>query len=264
MSAHPCAPAQFQASLPSPRARAASTRLFAIRPRRPSDEPLASRPAVQAPRESGVCLGGLDARSPDEVLVAAACAGSHRAAALIVNRYSARVRSSLRRRIGPADVDDHVQDVFVRLFRLLPRLRDPRALRGFVAGVTLRMACTELRRRHRSRTSLTVTGEVPEAGARTEARVDDGAPAREALWRFEAILEQLSPSSRRVFVLRYVEKLELTEVAARMGISLATAKRHLARSAATVSAMARREPALAEYVRTASGTGDGRMFSSFA
>jgi RNA polymerase sigma-70 factor, ECF subfamily len=236
--------------------------LVAVRDCSPPAEHLEPWPAVQPPPESGVRLDWLDARSPDEVLVAAACAGSHRAAALIMKRYSARVRSALRQRIGPADVDDHVQDVFVRLFHLLPRLRDPRALRGFLAGVTLRMACTELRRRHRSRTSLTATGEVPEAGSRPDVRADDCAPAREALWRFEAILERLSPSSRRVFVLRYVEKLELTDVAARMQISLATAKRHLARAASTVSAMAKREPALAEYMRPASAAGDSPTFYS--
>jgi RNA polymerase sigma-70 factor (ECF subfamily) len=241
------------------RALAASARLFAIQARREPEERLEPRPAVVAPRESGVRLDWLDARSSDEVLVAAACEGSHRAAALIVKRYSPRVRSALGHRIGRQDVDDHVQEVFVRLFQLLPRLREPRALRGFIAGITLRMACSELRRRHRSRTSLTATGEVPEPCSRADGRADDCAPAREALWRFEAILERLAPSSRRVFVLRHVEKLELTDVAARMQISLATAKRHLARAAVTVSAMAKREPALAEYVRLASA-GDGPMF----
>jgi RNA polymerase sigma-70 factor (ECF subfamily) len=91
---------------------------------------------------------------------------------------------------------------------------------------------------------LTPAGELPEA---PPSMVDDG-PARQALWRFQGILETLGTKSRRVFVLRYVEKLELTDVAAQMQISVATAKRHLSRAAATVAAMVKREPALAQYL----------------
>jgi RNA polymerase sigma-70 factor (ECF subfamily) len=182
--------------------------------------------------------------SPDDVLALAACAGDPRAPAIISKRYGARVRSKLHHWIGPQDIDDHVQDVFLRLFEQLPRMRDPSALRGFLVGITLRIACTELRRRRRSRLRLTATGELPEP----RVTLDDKGPAREALWRFESILDKLAPNSRRVFVLRYVDKLELTEVAAQMHISVATAKRHLARAAATVSAMVKREPALADYM----------------
>jgi RNA polymerase sigma-70 factor, ECF subfamily len=186
----------------------------------------------------------IDASSQDDVLSVAACAGNPRAAAIIIRRYAERVRWKLHKLIGSQDIDDHVQDVFVRLFEQLPRMRDPGALRGFLTGITFRIACTELRRRQRSRIGVTATGELPEPCV----SLDDKGPAQEAVWRFESILNDLAPSSRRVFLLRYVEKLELTEVALQARISVATAKRHLARAAATVSAMAKREPALAEYL----------------
>jgi RNA polymerase sigma-70 factor (ECF subfamily) len=142
-------------------------------------------------------------------------------------------------------LDDHVQEVFSRLFEQLPRLRQPSALRSFLIGITLRVACTELRRRRRWRLHLTATGELPDL---VEHGLDD-APAREALSRFENILGRLAPRTRRVFVLRHVEKLELVDVAAAMDISLATAKRHLARASLRVFAMAEREPALVDYLR---------------
>jgi len=107
------------------------------------------------------------------------------------------------------------------------------------------VACTELRRRRRWRLRLTATGELPDLAA---PGTDDGT-CREALSRFEAILAKLAPRTRRVFVLRYVEKLELVDVAAAMEISLATAKRHLSRASMRVFAMAEREPALVDYVR---------------
>lgn len=205
------------------------------------------RPPAPLPDEDAAPRSGItpiDATSQDDVLSLAACAGNPRAAAIITRRYAERVRWKLHTLIGSQDIDDHVQDVFVRLFEQLPRMRDPGALRGFLGGITFRIACTELRRRRRSRTSVTATGELPEPGV----TLDDKGPAREAVWRLEAILDELTPSSRQVFVLRYVEKLELTEVALQARISVATAKRHLARAAATVSAMVKREPALAEYL----------------
>jgi RNA polymerase sigma-70 factor (ECF subfamily) len=183
--------------------------------------------------------------TPDEDLTRAACGGSTRATALIWRRYCVQVRSKLLRWIGAHDLDDHVQEVFSRLFEQLPRLRQPSALRSFLIGITLRVACSELRRRRRWRLRLTATGELPEI---LEHSTSDDGIAREALTRFDAILGKLAPRSRRVFELRYIEKLELVDVATEMGISLATAKRHLGRASSRVFAMAARDPSLVEYV----------------
>ncbi|MDP9035948.1 MAG: RNA polymerase sigma factor [Myxococcota bacterium] len=189
----------------------------------------------------------INSETSDEELALAACGGDPRAPIAIWRRYGLQVRSKLLRWTGSHDVDDHVQEVFSRLFEQLPRLRQPSALRSFLIGITLRVACTELRRRRRWRLRLTATGEVPEVA---DYEGDDGA-AREALTRFEGILGKLAPRTRRVFVLRHVEKLELVDVAAAMHISLATAKRHLARASSRVFAMVKREPALADYLRDA-------------
>lgn len=186
--------------------------------------------------------------SPDDHLAAAASAGDARAHAIIWRRYSPPVRSKLLRWLGPQDLDDHVQDVFIRLFEQLLRLREPSALRGFLMGITMRMTCAELRRRRRSRLCLTAKGEVPETQTRTV--IADHAPDCEAVWRLEAILGRLAPESRRLFVLRFVERRDLIDVAAAMQISVATAKRHLVRTSAQVTAMVEREPALADYVRS--------------
>ncbi|MDP9001734.1 MAG: RNA polymerase sigma factor [Myxococcota bacterium] len=186
----------------------------------------------------------IDSQTPDEELARTACEGDPRAAIAIWRRYGVQVRSKLLRWIGAHDLDDHVQEVFSRLFVQLPRLRQRSALRSFLIGITLRVACTELRRRRRGRLHLTATGELPELVGH---RGDDGA-ARQALTRFEAILDKLAPRTRRVFVLRYVEKMELVDVATAMDISLATAKRHLARASMRVFAMAEREPSLVDYL----------------
>lgn len=192
----------------------------------------------------------VDETTPDDLLAAAACAGDPRAPTIIWRRYVGQVRAKLHHWIGPHDLDDHVQDVFSRLIEQLPRMRHANALRGFLMGITLRVACTELRRRRRSRLQLTSTGELPEPcdiGG-------DRSPACEAVWRFEAILSRLGPHARKLFLLRHVEQLELVDVAAQMQISLATAKRHLARASAQVNAMVAREPALSDYVKSLPGS----------
>jgi RNA polymerase sigma-70 factor (ECF subfamily) len=214
-----------------------------------------------APPESGRLRRPSPSASADEELVLAARAGDVRATTVIWRRYSAEVRARMGHWIRPQDVDDLVQEVFSRLFAQLPRIRQPSALRRYIMGVTFRVVFEELRCRYRSRPSLTATGELPEPRHPDPFR--DSGPDREALWRFESILSTLTSSSRRVFVLRYVDKLELVDVAAEMGVSLATVKRHLVCAAGPVATMVDREPALAEYVREG-GHGGAMKFATRA
>jgi len=194
--------------------------------------------------------GALAAPLDDAALVRAVWGGDYGAQVAIWRRYLPLVRSKLARSVGGQDVEDHVQEVFLRLFEYLSELRDPAALRSFIIGITLRVAGTELRRRRcRWWLNLTSTGELPEPPS-----CADNGDAREVASRLLAILDKLSPQSCRVFQLRFIEGKELSDVARAMGFSLATAKRHLARVSARVHTMARNEPALAAYVQATTRT----------
>jgi RNA polymerase sigma-70 factor (ECF subfamily) len=194
----------------------------------------------------GAAPAPLDAPNDDARLVRAALTGQRGAHVAIWRKYVALVRSKIGRLAGSHDVDDHVQEVFLRLFERLCELRDPTALRSFIIGIALRVVGTELRRRRcRHWLLLTATGDLPEVPG---PWADDGSDAREMLARFGAIMDRLTPHSARVFELRFVEQKELVDVAAAMGISLATAKRHLARASARVFAMAERDAALSGFV----------------
>jgi RNA polymerase sigma-70 factor (ECF subfamily) len=195
------------------------------------------------PRPSGVRLAGAAERHDDASLAVAALAGDRAAARLIVERHSPIVRRCLRASYAPSEVDDGVQGVFARAFEFLPRLRDPRALRSFIIGIALRFGAMERRRRRlRWREHLSPSGELPET-----AEFDDPSESIEVADRARGILARLSPEATRALELRFVHEKELTEVAATMGVSLATAKRHLVRVTARVRAMAKGEPTLAEY-----------------
>ena len=183
----------------------------------------------------------------DAALVDAVLAGDASAFRVIWNKYVALVRSKLGH--VRQDIDDCVQEVFIRLHARLPHLRDRTALSSFIIGITLRVAGTELRRRKSaSWILLTPTGDLPDP-APTAKPEDD--VSREALQRFQGILGKLGPRARRVFELRYVERKELVEVAREMNVSLATAKRHLARVNACVRVMSRNDPVLAKYASAA-------------
>jgi RNA polymerase sigma-70 factor (ECF subfamily) len=177
-----------------------------------------------------------DGQPEDEDLVRAVLAGDEAAQMAIWRRYVPLVRAKLRRSIGGQDVEDLVQEVFLRLFEYLPQLRDPAALRSFLIGITLRIAGSELRRRRcRWWLTLSATGELPEP-----CTFEDEGEKRQVVSKLLGILGQLTPVSYRFFELRFMEERELAEVADTMNVSLATAKRHLARVSARVYAMADR------------------------
>jgi RNA polymerase sigma-70 factor (ECF subfamily) len=215
----------------------------------PGEPDHAHRSAVESQTrlssDFAVLQSGVTSASSDAELALAACKGDAHAATLIWRRYAAKVRSKVRGWMGFGDVEDVVQEVFFRLFAQLPRIREPSALRGFLIGIAFRVAFSELRLRRRSPVSLSPTGELPE---RCDA-FGDRESEWEALWRFAAILGALSLPMQRVFVLRHIEKLELADVAAAMGISLATVKRHLERATGQLVAMAEGEQALADYIQ---------------
>jgi RNA polymerase sigma-70 factor (ECF subfamily) len=167
------------------------------------------------------------------------------AAAAIWDRYYPFVRQVVARAMGPADEpDDLVQEVFLRLYRKLPSLREPAALRAFVLSIVTRVVKGELRTRWLRRWLRPFgDGEPPELPAD-----DQDLEAREALQRFYAILDGLGATHRAAFVLRHVQGLELVDVAAAVGVSLATIKRWLPRISRRVLAQAERDPLLAPYL----------------
>jgi RNA polymerase sigma-70 factor (ECF subfamily) len=163
------------------------------------------------------------------------------------------VRRLVTRFFGPgAETSDLAQEVFLRFFRRIDELRTPEALRGFLAGICLGVARNELRRvRVRQWVRLTSTGEVPDPPA--------DAPdmeAREALRRLYRLLDRVSAQDRSLFVARFLEKMEMLEVAEAHGISYATAKRRVARAMTRIHKHIQRDPALGGYL---DGVGAGEL-----
>jgi RNA polymerase sigma-70 factor (ECF subfamily) len=183
----------------------------------------------------------------DAAVAEALMRGEPGAAFAAWKRLRPMVARTLRRLIGPdRDVTDLEQEVFLRFFRQIGKLRSPAAVRGFVAGICLRVVRRELRHRWmRGFLRLTASGEPPEAAA-------PAAPAdlesREVLRRYYAVLERLGAEARSLFVARQIEELPMDEVAALHGLSLSTTQRRLGRAVRRVAAMVEGDPVIAAYL----------------
>jgi RNA polymerase sigma-70 factor (ECF subfamily) len=182
----------------------------------------------------------------DAGLVRAILDGDPRAPRVLWDRHARLVYRILRRSLGQQnDVEDLAQEVFLNLWRRLPTLREPRTLPAFLITITTLTLRHELRRRWVRRCmTLGAKGDID-----PDLRVVHPNPeARQAVSRLYAILDRLGSEERIAFVLRFIEGLQLTEVAAALGLSLATAKRRLAHAHARVLHHIAKDPGLAAYL----------------
>jgi RNA polymerase sigma-70 factor (ECF subfamily) len=170
------------------------------------------------------------------------------AAALAWRRFVPMVRATVRRMLGPGrDEDDVVQEVFLRFFGGVHRLREPALVRSFLFGICVRTVRKEIRRR-KLRSWLRLAGDAVDDLAVDWPSVAGDPEAREAIRRFYALLDGLRGTHRSLVVVRYLEGKELTEVARLHGMSLSTVQRKLKQAVARVTVLVRQDPALSAYV----------------
>lgn len=185
-------------------------------------------------------------QADDATLARAAAAGDPRATSVLWDRFSPVVRRILRRTLGPhAEVENLLQEVFLRVVRQLGSLPETAQLKPFVVSVTVRVLSAELRR-HRMRRLL----KRRESKLATAASA--GSSPQSALAALYRILDDLDAQARLAFTLRHFEGLPLAELASAMDASLASAKRRLARASAHVQAAVSQDAAFSAYAAAAS------------
>ncbi len=141
----------------------------------------------------------------------------------LVRRYERRVLYYVRRMNGgSADPLDVLQDVWLRVFKTLPSLRAPEAFRVFLYRLAHDATVDSLRRRRRE---LHVFKHEVE-------RLDavDSWNEFEALERAELVhrlLEELSVEHREVLTLRFLESMDVAEIAAVTSCNEGTIKSRL-------------------------------------
>lgn len=133
----------------------------------------------------------------------------------------------LRRKLGDAmEAADIAQDVFIRvLTRQQPvRAHEPRA---YLSTIARGLVIDHWRRRALERAWLDTLAVLPEAEAPSP---ESRALVLEALIEIDRMLDSLKPQVRTAFLWAQLEGLSCPQIASRLGVSLATAERYVARA----------------------------------
>jgi RNA polymerase sigma-70 factor (ECF subfamily) len=132
---------------------------------------------------------------------------------------------------NPDEADDLVQDVFLRAFRALGSLAEPRLARPWLMAIAVREALRRLKKRRLSRLWLAGADFDFEQLAAPTAAPD----VKLQVGRLFRALDALSPELRIAWVLRYLEAETTEAVAEQCGWSLSTTKRRIAAAQQTLS-----------------------------
>jgi RNA polymerase sigma-70 factor, ECF subfamily len=186
----------------------------------------------------------------DTALVRGVREGNASAKAELFHRYAPQLERLITHLLGyDPELADILQETFVAALRSLGSLKDPAALKPWLFTVATLTARKALRARARRRWLRFFTDEAEEA--RYEPRTDpSNEDSRRAAQEVYAILARFPVDERLPFALRYVNGLDLAEVASACNVSLATIKRRLQRAERRFLRAATAVPALAGRIES--------------
>jgi RNA polymerase sigma-70 factor (ECF subfamily) len=121
------------------------------------------------------------------------------------------------------EVDDLVQDVFLEAMRGLSRVREPAAIRGWLATIAVRRANKRLRRRY-----FRMMFHLDESPDYEACAAPDATPEERAhVASIYRALDRLAPRARVIWALRHIEGETLERTAELTSCSLSTVQRTL-------------------------------------
>lgn len=167
-------------------------------------------------------------------LIARAQGGDHRAFAALVRRHQDRVFRFILRLVDVRDeAMDLTQETFMKAHQALPGWRPEAQFRTWLFRIAHNSALDVLRRRkHVEFVSIDdlPAGEqdhaVPDPARRPDERLAD----RQSIELLERTLRELPAEHREILLLREVEDMSYTEIAATLGIPEGTVKSRIARA----------------------------------
>lgn len=191
-------------------------------PVRPSREPTAD------PTPRAAVVHALPLRADDAALVARLLQGDRWAADGLYRRHAPAVIRVATLLLGRgADVDDVLQDAFVKALRQVATLRDPAMFGAWVSRIAVNLARSRLRRR-RLLQRLGLDRAVDDVDLAQFPAPSLGPEDRAELSRISARLRALPADAQVAWTLRRVEAWPLADIAEALGLSLATTKRRIA------------------------------------
>lgn len=168
--------------------------------------------------------GGLASGAMEDELLAIRCQLGERAAFdRLVERWHEPLWRYVLRMTGEDAAADTVQDVWLRVLRGMPRLRDPARLRAWMFGIARRTVFDRVRERYAAPEPVPVD-EVEIAAP------DPPEDLAEDLARMHDELARLPLTEREVLVLFYLEELTLAQLAEILDVPVGTVKSRLFRA----------------------------------
>jgi len=174
----------------------------------------------------------------DEELIERAVGGDEEAFRELFNRYANLAGAVAYGVLGEyAAAQDVVQETFFRLWRLLPRLREPDRMKQLVAKTARSISLDVLRRRSAAKRAPTIPLSSLETDEEQPLQVPTEAPPSDAQLRKEIIdalmqeVDRLPEAYREVVALRYISGLSCQEIAELLQttVSAVEARLHRAR-----------------------------------
>jgi RNA polymerase sigma-70 factor (ECF subfamily) len=157
----------------------------------------------------------------ERMLVLRCQAGDEAAFAELVERYQPRLRYYLRKLLRDVEgAEDALQDVWLAVFRAVPRLADIGAFRAWLYRIARDRAVRDLRKRGPRCQPL-------EAADPIDGRVDEAPFTAEEVERVHAALDELSVEHREGLVLRYIESMPYEDIARVVGCPVGTVRSRL-------------------------------------
>lgn len=171
-------------------------------------------------------------------LVERVLTGDRSALRELITRYERLVRHVVQRLLDdPADAEEVLQDVFMRVYRGLPDFRTDAKLSTWIGRIAYNSAVKRLRR-DRGPTRRPPGETVPLADAAGTAGIQplqlDAVVLRELREHVRAQVARLPPDQRVAVTLHHVDGLSVAEVAEIMGAPENTVKSHLFRGRKTL------------------------------
>ena len=149
----------------------------------------------------------------DAALVSASQQGDSEAFGQLYRRYARMVHGILLSRVRPAEVEDLVQDVFLRALPRLRGLRDTARFGAWLAAIARNIATDYYRR---SQTQPAAPGDAADPDEQpAKSSISGTSEAAEIL----ACIRGLPEAYRETLILRLVEGMTGPEIAARTGLS---------------------------------------------
>ncbi|MGD8342833.1 MAG: RNA polymerase sigma factor [Desulfobacterales bacterium] len=170
-------------------------------------------------------------------LVEKARDGNRSAFDQLIDRYQGDIYRMIYYRIHrQMDAEDLTQDVFVRAYRSIARLREPQRFRSWLYTIAVNRVNDYLRKK-RVRSIFKSSDEGPEIQPEADDRRENPEALEQVLkedfWRqVGRIARKLSKMEREVFMLRFMDDLNIAEIAQILKKSESTVKTHLYRALA--------------------------------